>query len=70
MNKKITVRDKELAIHNAMNQGLIKNLDSHKYLYTKYYNLDDTHHDIFLNKDTGHYESVRVELWATQEEQE
>ena len=70
MNKKITVRKKELATNNAIKQGLMKkNPDNYKYLYTKYYNLDNTHHDIFLNKETGHYESVRVELWATEEEE-
>ena len=38
-------------------------------LYTKYYNLDNTHHDIFLNKTTGDYESIRVELWNTDEQE-
>jgi len=69
MNKKITVRDKELATNNARNKGLMKNSDNYKYLYTKYYNLENTYYDIFLNKTTGDYESVEVELWNTDEQE-
>ena len=70
MNKKITVRKKELATNNAIKQGLMKkNPDNYKYLYTKYYNLDNTHHDIFLNKTTGDYESIMVEPWNTDEQE-
>jgi hypothetical protein len=68
IKSRITVRSEEEAINNAIKQGLMKDSNNHKYLYSKLYKLDNEWHDIFLNLSTNHNESVRVEKWIDDSE--
>lgn len=69
-NERIKVRDEAEAINNAINQGLMKNPAEYRYLYTKHYALDNEWHDIFINLNTNHKESVKVEQWITEDIEE
>ena len=48
IKSRITVRSEEEAINNAIKQGLMKDSNNHKYLYSKLYKLDNEWHDIFF----------------------
>tara|TARA_R100000908_G_scaffold65400_1_gene55660 strand:- start:5447 stop:5665 length:219 start_codon:yes stop_codon:yes gene_type:complete len=70
LKARIKARNEAEAINNAINQGLMKNPADYRYLYTKHYALDDEWHDIFINLNTNYQESVKVEQWISEEEEE
>jgi len=69
-NERITVRPEHKALNNAIEQGRMNNPADYRYLYTKRFELDDEWHDIFLNLNTNDHESVKVEIWAEQDDRE
>ena len=70
LRESIKVRNEAEAINNAINQGQMKNPADYRYMFTKKYKLDNEWHDIFINLNTGHKESVRVEKWITEDKEE
>ena len=71
IKSRITVRPKQDVLNNAIKQGLISKIknNNYKYLYSKYYKLENKWYDVFMNLDSSEYESVEVEIWTTEEKE-